>query len=88
MNPGARAARTPSSIVSLSEDLDKLVEAMDRLGEQSEDYRELIVAAEIEGRSHKEIAEDTGSTLDAVRMKLTRAKTALAKVFRDLEKGS
>ena len=84
---GDRAARTPSSIVSLSEDMDKLVEAMDRLGQQSEDYRELIIAAEIEGRSYKEIAEDAGSTPDAVRMKLTRAKTALAKVYRDLEKG-
>ena len=87
INTGDRTARTPSSIVSLSEDMDRLVEAMDRLGQQSEDYRELIIAAELEGRSYKEIAEDTGSTPDAVRMKLTRAKTALAKVFRDLDKG-
>ena len=35
-----------------------------------------VYYADVEGFSYKEIAEDTDSTPDAVRMKLTRAKTA------------
>ena len=83
---GDPAARTPSSIVSLGEDLEKLLAAMDRLAEQSKDYRELVVAVLLEGRTYGEIAEEEGSTPDAVRMRVGRAKVALARILRDLER--
>ena len=81
-----RAARSPSSIISLGEDLDKLMVAMDRLADQSQEYRELIIAVALEEQTYQEIAEERGSTPDAVRMRVGRAKLALAKIYRDLEK--
>lgn len=75
---------TPSKIVSLGEDLAILERAIDRIGEQSQEYRELIVAVKIEGRSFREIAEEDGKTPDAVRMQFNRAMAALAKAFQEL----
>ena len=51
---------TPSSIVSAKEDYTKLELAMDQLGAFNPEYRELIVAAKLEGMSYAEIAEESG----------------------------
>ncbi len=79
-------ALTPSRVVSLREDLQILERAMDRLGEESPEYRELITAVKIEGRTYREIAEETQSTEDAVRMRVKRATLALARIYKDLDK--
>jgi RNA polymerase sigma factor (sigma-70 family) len=58
---------------------------MDELGALNPEYRELIVAAKLEGMSYAEIAEELGKSRDAVRMQLKRALVELTKIFRDLE---
>jgi RNA polymerase sigma-70 factor (ECF subfamily) len=80
-----RAAPTPSRIVGLHEDLALLERAMDRLAEESQEYRDLIVAVKIEGCTYEEIARETGKSPDAVRMKVNRAMAALITVFQNLE---
>jgi RNA polymerase sigma factor (sigma-70 family) len=80
-----RAAPTPSEVVGLHEDLSVLERAMDRLGEESPEYRELILAVKIEGQTYREIAEETGKTEDAVRMQVKRAILALTRIFRELD---
>jgi DNA-directed RNA polymerase specialized sigma24 family protein len=45
----------------------------------------LIVAAKIEGRTYRAIAEETDSTEDAVRMRVKRALTALARIYKNLD---
>ena len=75
---------TPSKIIGLQEDLALLEQAMDRLGEENEEYRDLIVAVKIEGRTYGEIAEETGVSPDAVRMKVNRAMAVLARGFQDM----
>lgn len=85
---GTRSGLTPSKIVSRQEDLAMLERAMDRLGEQSEEYRDLLVAVELEGRTYGEIAAETGETPDAVRMRRNRARAALATIYKDLDKAS
>jgi len=77
-----RAAPTPSKIVGLQEDLTALEHAMDRLPEEQ---RELIVAVKIEGRTYRELAEETGGTEDAVRMRVKRALLALTRTYKDSE---
>ena len=86
--PADRAAPTPSKVLLLQEELAYLERAMDRLGAESEDYRDLIVAVKIEGRTYREIAEDTGSTEDAVRMRVKRAMLALTRIYKDLDGGT
>jgi len=86
--PEDRAAPTPSKIVGLQEDLALLERAIDHLGEESEDYRDLIVAVKIEGRTYREIAEETDATEDAVRMRVKRAVLALGRIYRDLDGGN
>jgi RNA polymerase sigma-70 factor (ECF subfamily) len=86
--PEGHGALTPSKIVSLQEDLARLELAIDCLGEKSEDYRELIVAVKIEGRTYREIADETGSTEDAVRMRVKRAMAALANLYNELDEGA
>lgn len=80
--PERDCAPTPSEVLVLGEDLDRLEKAMDRLPAES---RELIVAVKIEGRSYGEIAQATGKSPDAVRMQANRALLALTKAFRSLE---
>jgi len=79
-----RGAPTPSKIIGLQEDLALLEQAMDRLGEENEEYRDLIVAVKIEGRTYGEIAEDAGVSADAIRMRVKRAVLSLTRAFRDL----
>jgi RNA polymerase sigma-70 factor (subfamily 1) len=83
---GERSAQTPSKVVSVREDLERLELAMDRLGEKSAEYRDLIVAIKIEGRTYREIAEENQSTEDAVRMRAKRAMLSLATIYKDLDK--
>ena len=82
--PEDSGALTPSRVLGLKEDLSQLETAMDRLADKSAEYRELIVAVKIEGRSYREIAAETDTTEDAVRMRVKRAMVALANIYRDL----
>jgi len=69
---------TPSVIVSISEELDKLENAMNLLKPQ---HRDVIVLTQIEGLSHKEIGDRLGKSPDAVRMLVARAMAALTSAF-------
>ena len=86
--PEGSGALTPSRVLSLKEDLARLETAMDRLAEKSTEYRDLVVAVKIEGRTYREIAEETGTSEDAVRMRLKRATVALASIYSDLDKST
>ena len=79
-----RPAPGPSSVLVLAEDLELLERAMDLL---SPDHRELVVAVKLEGRTYAELAEEHGTTADAIRMKLQRAGMKLAEIFHELEAG-
>jgi RNA polymerase sigma-70 factor (ECF subfamily) len=72
------ATTTPSVVLSLREDLDKLEQAMDRLKPQ---YREVLVLAKIEGLSCKEIAARQSKNPAAVAMSLSRAIVAVTNLF-------
>jgi RNA polymerase sigma-70 factor (ECF subfamily) len=72
------ATTTPSVVLSLREDLDKLEQAMDRLKPQ---YREVLVLAKIEGLSCKEIAAKQNKNPAAVAMSLSRAIVAVTNLF-------
>jgi RNA polymerase sigma-70 factor (ECF subfamily) len=76
--------QSPSGIIGLAEDLSLLEEAMDLLGDQSDEYRELIIATKIEGLTYVELADQGETSPDAIRMKTTRAMEALAKIFQQL----
>ena len=82
--PGT-ASPTPSNLLSLEEDLARLEVAMDRLGDESEEYCELIVAVKIEGQTYAELAQEHGGSPDAVRMKVRRAQAALARIYKELD---
>ena len=86
--PEDSGALTPSRVLSLKEDLSRLETAMDLLAEKSTEYRDLVVAVKIEGRTYREIAEETGTSEDAVRMRLKRATVALANIYSDLAKST
>lgn len=72
------ATTTPSVVVSLREDLDRLEKAMDQL---KPEYREVIVLAKIEGLPCQEIAERLGKTPAAVAMLLSRAIVAVTNLL-------
>jgi RNA polymerase sigma-70 factor (ECF subfamily) len=72
------ATTTPSMVLFLREDLDKLEQAMDRLKPQ---YREVLVLAKIEGLSCKEIAARQKKNPAAVAMSLSRAIVAVTNLF-------
>ena len=72
------ATTTPSVVLSLREDLDRLEKAMDQL---KPEYREVIVLAKIEGFSCKEIAEKLNKTPAAVAMLLSRAIVAVTNLL-------
>jgi len=69
---------TPSVVLSLREEFDRLERAMDRLKPQ---YREVIVLAKIEGLSCKEIAVRQNKRPAAVAMSLSRAIVAVTNIF-------
>ena len=72
------AMTTPSVVLSLREDLDRLEKAMDRL---KPEYREVIVLAKIEGFACKEIAEKLQKSPAAVAMLLSRALVAVTNLL-------
>ena len=67
------------------EELATLERAMDLLGEQSPEYRDLIIAVQIEGQTYAEIAEELGKSSDAIRMQAKRSQAELAKIYRTLD---
>ena len=69
---------TPSVIMSVSEELDKLENAMNLL---KPEYREVIVLNQIEGLSLKKIGDRLGKSPDAVRMLAARAMASLTSTF-------
>lgn len=69
---------TPSVIMSISEELDKLENAMNLL---KPEYREVIVLNQIEGLSLKKIGDRLCKSPDAVRMLVARAMAALTSTF-------
>jgi len=69
---------TPSVVLSLREEFDRLEKAMDRLKPQ---YREVIMLAKIEGLSCKEIAGRLNKSPAAVAMSLSRGIIALTNLF-------
>jgi RNA polymerase sigma-70 factor (ECF subfamily) len=69
---------TPSVIMGISEELDRLENAMNLL---KPEYREVIVLAQIEGLSHKEMGARLNKSPDAARMLLARAMAALTSAF-------
>lgn len=75
---------SPSSVLRLTEDLARLEAAIECLPDE---YRELIIATKLEGRSFQELAEDLGKSPDAVRMQVNRAIMALNKAFRESDAG-
>jgi DNA-directed RNA polymerase specialized sigma24 family protein len=58
---------------------------MDILGQQSREGYDLVIAVQLEGRTYVEIAEETGKSPDAIRMKVNRAQVELAKIYKALE---
>lgn len=77
-----RPAPTPSSLLVLQEDLERMERAMDLL---SPEQRELLVAVKLEERSCAELVGEYGPTEAAVRMKVNRAQAKLAAIYHDLE---
>jgi RNA polymerase sigma-70 factor (ECF subfamily) len=69
---------TPSVVLSLREELDRLERALDRL---KPEYREVIMLAKIDGLSCKEIAGRLNKSPAAVAMSLSRAIVALTNLF-------
>ena len=79
-----RSITSPSIKLAQLEELAVLEQAMDRLLVDNPEYHELIVRTQIEEQSYVEIAQETGQTPDAVRMKANRAQEALARHFSKL----
>ena len=73
--------KTPSAIMSKSEDFDRLAKAIDTL---KPEYREVIVLTKIEGLSYQEIGDKLGKSADAVRMLVSRAMGALSCAFENI----
>jgi RNA polymerase sigma-70 factor (subfamily 1) len=83
--PDAKGVPTPSLVAIRQEELVTLERAMDLLGEQSLEYRDLIIALQIEGRTYAEVAEELGKSPDAIRMQSKRAQAELAKIYKALD---
>lgn len=83
--PAAHDTPTPSLVAIRQEELATLERAMDLLGQQSEEYRDLIIAVQIEGQTYVEIAEELGKSPDAIRMQTKRAQVELAKIYVTLD---
>lgn len=73
--------KTPSAIMSKSEDFDRLAKAIDTL---KPEYREVIVLTKIEGLSYQEIGDKLGKSADAIRMLASRAMGVLSCAFENV----
>ncbi len=69
---------SPSQEASLREQVGRLEEAFDAL---PDDYREVILRAHVVGMPQKEIAEEMGRSVDAVRNLLFRALARLGRLL-------
>ena len=85
--PDAHGAPTPSLVAIRQEELVTLERAMDLLGQQSQEYHDLVIAVQLEGQTYAEISEELGKSPDAIRMKVNRAIAALTKILSDFDKG-
>jgi RNA polymerase sigma-70 factor (ECF subfamily) len=83
--PGGSSSPTPSALLMRKEELERLERAMDRLGEELEEYRDLVLAVKLEGQSYAELAAERGGSADAIRMKVQRAMAALARIYKELD---
>jgi RNA polymerase sigma-70 factor (ECF subfamily) len=84
MHPVTPKSKTPSQIVSLQEDFDRMAAAMDQLRLENPDYWNLIYEVEFEERPIVDLANELNESPDAVRMRLKRAKLKLAEIFKRL----
>lgn len=75
---------SPSRLAAQREDLEQMEMALDLLGEESDEQRDLIVAVKLEGLSCAELAVEQGVSTDSIRMKVARAESKLAIIFRRL----
>ncbi|MEX0641188.1 MAG: sigma-70 family RNA polymerase sigma factor [Pirellulales bacterium] len=75
----------PDEILERREDVERLARALDALREENQEYWELVLAVNVEGRSFVEIAANHGSTADAVKQRSYRAKRALVRIYEGLE---
>ncbi len=73
---------TPSRLARREERFDRL---QDALGHLTADQREVICMSRIEGRKIREIAEQTGRSVDAVKQLLLRGLRSLKRNFGDTE---
>jgi len=73
--------KTPSAIMSKSEDFDRLATAIDTL---KPEYKEVIILTKIEGLSYQEIGDKLGKSADAIRMLVSRAMGALSCAFENV----
>ena len=80
--PDKSGLQTASRVMMLSEDMQRLEQALDHLPTEA---RELIISVKLEGRTYQELADEMGKTSDAVRMQANRAMDALTAVFRELD---
>ena len=80
--PVAGSGGTPSQVLVQHEDLQLLNQALDRLALESSEYRDLIVAVKLDGKTYVEIAAETGKTPDSIRMRVNRAMEALTRILR------
>jgi RNA polymerase sigma factor (sigma-70 family) len=80
-----RYFQSPSALLSLDDDLNHLADSLDVLAEESPDAWEVIVAVKLVGQSLKDVADELGTTPDAVKMRLRRGMAKLAKIYRTLQ---
>lgn len=78
------AAATPSRVIGLQEDLAILEQAMDILGTETPDQKELLIAVKLESCTYSELASQLGISEDAVRMRTRRALDNLSAIYRRL----
>ena len=79
-----RRAQSPSEVLCLDDDLNRLAEALDALSEESPEQWEVVVQIKLVGRSLADLAEEQGVTKDAIKMKARRGMVRLASIFRRL----
>lgn len=86
MQLGDPNAETPSQIVAWLEDEEMMHDALWKLGEENEEYRELIVARRLLELSYDEIAKEHNSetSSEAIRKKCARALLRLIEIVREM----
>ena len=70
LGPDPADSKTPSRLYAAQEAIEKLVQKLDAL---TEDYRQVILLAKLEGLTTQEVAEQMGKSREAVALLLHRA---------------